>query len=140
MIATSCKQSSFRAELIFSLHFSELCQWLWPKLLQRELDLFMEFRNGVRMRKDKNKAGPSGCSRNDAFTLYQTWGGQNCLLPVDVNVIREMKEFMGGDGLLSFVPLTFAEHAEEAYIALNIDVTMSNVWLIFNQLIPILFP
>ncbi|KAF8812040.1 hypothetical protein BYT27DRAFT_7221251 [Phlegmacium glaucopus] len=118
----------------------ELCQWLWPKLLQHELDQFMEFRNGVRMRKDKNKAGPSGCSRNDAFSLYEKWGGQNCLLPVDVDVIRKMKEFMGGDELLSFVPLAFAERAELTYIALNIDVTMSNVWLVFNQMLPILFP
>ena len=92
------------------------------------------------MRKDKNKAGPSGCSCNDAFTLYQKWGGQNCLLPVNVNVVRSMKEFMGGDELLSFVPLAFADRAEVAYIALNINLTMSNVWLVFNQLLPILFP
>ena len=123
----------------FSLYFSQLLQWLWPKLLQQDLDQFMEFWNGVRMQKDKNKAGPSGCSRNDAFSLYTKWGGIDCLLPVDVDVVRAMKEFMGGDDLLSFVPLPFAECAEAAYI-LGIDVTMSNVWLIFNQLMPILFP
>ena len=69
----------------------------------------MEFRNGVQMRKDKNKAGLSGCSRNEAFSLYHQWGGHDCLLPVDVNVVREMKNLMGGDELLSFVPSAFAE-------------------------------
>lgn len=99
----------------------------------------MEFQNGVHMQKDKNKAGPSGCSHNDAFLLYMKWDGKDCLLLVDVDVVHMMKEFMGCDNLLSFVPLLFAERAEAAYISLGIDVTMSNVWLIFNQLMPILF-
>jgi hypothetical protein len=100
----------------------------------------MEFRNGVRMRKDNNKAGPSGCSRNEAFSLYHKWGGRDCLLPVDINVVREMKNLMGGDELLSFVPSAFAEQAEMAYIPLNVSrLSMSNVWFVFQQLLPLVF-
>ena len=101
----------------------------------------MEFRNGVRMCKDKNKAGPSGCSRNNAFSLYHKWGGRNCLLEVNINVIQEMKELMGGDELLSFVSVGFAEHAEAIYMALNVEkLAMSNVWVIFGHLMPLVFP
>jgi hypothetical protein len=48
---------------------SELCQWLWSLLLCKELKKFTELRNGAYMRKDKNKLGPSGMSRNTAPAL-----------------------------------------------------------------------
>jgi len=54
---------------------SELCQWLWSKLLRQELQNFMDMRNGAHMRKNKDKAGPSSMSRNTAFSLPETWGG-----------------------------------------------------------------
>jgi hypothetical protein len=131
----------YRVTSAYSLNCSLLCQWLWSTLLQQELDLFMEFRNGVRMRKDKNKPGPSGCSRNEAFSLYHKWGGRDCLLPVDLNVIREMKELMGGDELLSFVPVAFANHVKAVYSTLNVEkLSMTNVWDIFNHLLLLVFP
>ncbi|THU96679.1 hypothetical protein K435DRAFT_858310 [Dendrothele bispora CBS 962.96] len=118
-----------------------LCQWLWPVVLRKELRQFMEFRNGVKMRKDKDKPGPSGISRDEAFTLYEDWGGQNFLMPVDVSVIREIKETMGGDGILEFVPAEFASRAQKAYDGLGIsELTMKNVWDVFHSMLPILFP
>ncbi|KIK59296.1 hypothetical protein GYMLUDRAFT_60215 [Collybiopsis luxurians FD-317 M1] len=117
-----------------------LCQWLWPVLLRQELAEFLEFRNGAKMRKDKDKAGPSGISRDQAFTLYEDWGGQNFLMPVDVAVIREIKETMGGDGLLEFVSAEFASHAQEAYDSLHIKkLAFDNVWIVFSAMIPLLF-
>jgi hypothetical protein len=83
--------------------YGELCQWLWPRVLQRQLDIFMEFRNGCRMRKDKKKPGPSGMSWNQAFSLPEEWGGRNCLLKIeDFSVIKDLKEELGGDELISF--------------------------------------
>ena len=83
----NCEQAKFIMFNFCSLNYSLLCQWLWLKLLQQELDLFMEFRNRARMCKDKNKASFSGCSQNNAFSLFYKWGGWDCLLPVDVNII-----------------------------------------------------
>lgn len=120
--------------------FSELCQWLWPKLLRAELAEFMVFRNGVRMRKDKDKPGPSEMSRNEAFSLPEKWGGRNCLLPVDVEVVRELKEHMGGDALLNFVTPEFAERAQAAYDSLNITkLAPDNVWIVFRAMLPLVF-
>ncbi|KAF8168900.1 hypothetical protein BJ912DRAFT_862426, partial [Pholiota molesta] len=116
----------------------ELCQWLWPKLLQQELNMFMDFRNGVKMRRDKYKAGRSGFSRNDMFSLHSEFDLQNCLLPVDITVIQEMKEDMGGDALLSFVPLAFAECANAAYMTLGVqNLSMGNVWAVFRAYLSI---
>jgi hypothetical protein len=94
------------------------------------------------MRKDNKKAGPSGCSRNDAFTLYQEHGLKDYLLPIDnMDLIRELKASMGGDEILEFVPAEFSERAESAYITLEIEkLTMENVWVVFNELLSLVFP
>lgn len=101
----------------------------------------MEFRNGVRMRTDKHKPGPSGMSRNEAFAMPESWGGRDCLLPVDVNVVREIKEAMGGDSLLEFTTMEFSAMAQAAYDTLHITkLTPENVWHVFQALYPVVFP
>lgn len=98
------------------------------------------------MRKDAKKAGPSGCSRNEAFSLHEKFGLRNCLLPLDdaaIEVVREIKAYIGGhDGsILNFVSSEFSERCEEAYNTLGITrLTMENVWHVFTALIPLVFP
>ncbi|KAI0697862.1 hypothetical protein BC835DRAFT_1269742 [Cytidiella melzeri] len=119
----------------------QLCQWLWPVLLRQELKKAMEFRNTLPIRKQKNKPGPSGMSRNDAFTLPDKWGGRNCLLPVDMHIIRDIKEAMGGDDILEFVSRDFRKCAEHVYASLNIaQLGFDNVWFVFNAMLPLVFP
>jgi hypothetical protein len=98
---------------------SELCQWLWPHFLRPDLEKQMTFCNGVRMCHDKSKADPSKMSRSEAFSLPESWGGRNCLLPVDVSIIREIKAAMGGDALLDFVSPEFAARAQAVYDSLH---------------------
>jgi hypothetical protein len=100
----------------------------------------MDFRNGVCIRKDRNKPGPSGMSRNDAFSLPSSWGGRNCLLPVDVDIIREIKVAMGGDSILDFVPAEFSQQAQAAFDFLGIsELTYQNVWSVFEAMLPLLY-
>jgi hypothetical protein len=113
----------------------ELCTWLWAKLLQQVFDDFMRERNSYKARKDNSKAGPSGMSRNTAFSLPEQWGGTNCLLPVDIEVIQHIKEEMGGDELLEFVGRDFSNRAEAAYQALGVQkLSFENVWHVFKDL------
>ena len=101
----------------------------------------MDFRNGARMRKDRNKPGPSGMSRNEAFSLPEEWGGRNCLLPVDVAIVRDIKETMGGDSLLAFTSVEFSEHAQLVYDSLNVvELTGENIWDIFRAMYRIMYP
>lgn len=101
----------------------------------------MDLRNGTRMRKDKHKPGPSGMSRNEAFSMPEQWGGRNCLLPVDVNVIREIKEAMGGDSLLEFTTPEFSAEVQAAYDTLGVaKLTLENVWHVFQALYPLVYP
>ncbi len=101
----------------------------------------MDFRNGAKMRKNNDKAGPSGMSRNTAFSMPDRWGGRNCLIPVDVNVIREIKETMGGDALLAFVTPDFDKQAQKAFDKIGIShLTMDNAWAVFAAMLPVLYP
>jgi hypothetical protein len=101
----------------------------------------MATRNAARMRKDKLKAGPSGMSRDQAFSFPERWGGRDCLLPVDVDVIRTIKMEIGGDDLLEFVSAEFAAHAQAVYDTLGIsELTFENVWAVFTQMYPLVFP
>lgn len=92
------------------------------------------------MRKDNEKAGPSGMSRNEAFSLPANWGGRNCLLEVDMTVIRELKVAMGGDEILEFVSADFSQQAQAAYDTLGInDLNIENVWYVFADLCQLMF-
>lgn len=101
----------------------------------------MEFRNGVKTCKDKKKPGPSGISRNHAFSLPAEWGGRDCILTIDdLSVIKEMKEQLGGRDLISFSTPEFAMRAQAAYDSLEIiKLTQENVWSIFTAMLPLIF-
>ena len=98
-------------------------------------------RNAQKMRKDKEKAGPSGCSRNEAFFLPENFGLSNKLLPLNINqlkIVAEIKEFMGGEALLAFVSPEFSAEVELAYNSLGVgELTIQNAWHIFEALLPL---
>lgn len=90
------------------------------------------------MRKNKHKPGPSGMSRNEAFSLPENWGGRDCLLPVDINIIREIKEQMGGDQLLEFTTEEFSFECQSILDQLGFSDILSfqNVWDVFQAMLP----
>ena len=94
------------------------------------------------MRKDKDKPGPSGMSRNEAFSLPEKWGGRDCLLKIDdLTLIKELKEAVGGEDLLAFVSKEFSDRAQAMYDTLGIEkLTGSNIWDVFRALYPLVFP
>lgn len=134
----------------FSLHIfclmlicsSTVCRWLWAKLMRQELRSWVAYVNGVPMRKDKNKPGPSGISRNEAYSLYESWGGRDCLLPVtNMELIRELKEVLGGPELLEFCDPDLSARAQGSYESLGTFVLrFENVWRVFQRILPLVFP
>ena len=79
-------------------------------------------------------------SRNEAFSLPESWGGRNCLLKVDMAIIRELKEAMGGDKILEFVSAEFSQRAQAMYDMLGVmDLNIENVWHVFSDLYPLVF-
>ncbi|KAF8967102.1 hypothetical protein BDZ97DRAFT_1903511 [Flammula alnicola] len=123
---------------------AQLCQWLWPKLLRKLVEEFMESRNSYKSRFDHNKPGPSGMSRNEAFSLPHLWGGRQCLLDVNMDVIRELKDIISeGEDMFRFPLVTpqFEHDAENVYESLHVqDLSLCNVWSVFSSMLPPLFP
>ena len=117
--------------------------WLWPPLIQRELDRFRDDANSTRLRKQKNNALPSGVSPDLAYTFPERFGGADCLKVVDVSLIREMldsDELQEERRLASDwgVPDQFARKAERAMQTLRIqqpEVTLQNIWITFSAVL-----
>lgn len=140
-----CVYSSFYSHSIlphFSFHLSQLCRWLWSRLLQRDLEEWAEFRNGVKIRKQTNKPGPSGMSRNDAYLFPERWNGENCLLEIeDMETIRQMKADLGGEKLIMFTTREFSDHAQQVFDTLEpLQLTQENAWDVFRHMLPLVFP
>lgn len=101
----------------------------------------MKICNSYKSRLDNEKHGPSGMSCNISFSLPQKWGGKNYLLPVDLNVIQELKEAMDRDSILNFVSMEFSEICQRAYDSLHVKaLTFENVWYVFWDMFSIVFP
>ena len=78
-------------------------------------------------------------SQNEAFLMLEKWGGWNCLLLIDVEVVCQIKEEMGGDSLLEFVTEEYSQQAQAAYDMLCVQMlTLENVWDVFQVLLPLI--
>ncbi|KAF9526781.1 hypothetical protein CPB83DRAFT_769617, partial [Crepidotus variabilis] len=107
-----------------------LVQWPWPKLIQQELDVlkfqFNEVHKGLRAESPLQK-------------LHKKYNAKWCLQPVDVNVIRHLKEKLRGEDLIQFVSVEFSEKAEKVFSTLEYDtLSFHNDWDIFSNMLPLL--
>ncbi|KIJ41027.1 hypothetical protein M422DRAFT_172686 [Sphaerobolus stellatus SS14] len=122
-------------------HHVDLATWLWSTLIQEKLDELKEEFNTHKICYDSKKVLPSGVSPNVAMALYEDWPHvEYCLQPVDVNLIRKLKELIGGKDLVRFVSEGFATHCEGIFENLGFsEITFQNVWNVFSQMLPLLF-
>lgn len=121
------------------IHHSELVQWLWPKLVQQEIDELTERLNSHPTRLDRKKQLPSVVSPNVAYTLYQEYDAENCLQHVDVDVVQKLMDDMGGEELIRFVSVEYAARAQGVFDSLNVSkLTFENVWEVFSAMLPYL--
>ncbi|KAF8589668.1 hypothetical protein K439DRAFT_1383140 [Ramaria rubella] len=109
----------------------DLVRWLWPKLIQGELDRLRDHFNNHRVHKNRTKKNPSGVPPNVAMALPHRYNAQNCLQSVNVTLIRQLKEELGGESLLQFVSDEFTERALSIFNALNTTLELDNVWVVF---------
>lgn len=115
--------------------------WLWPELMQKELDAFKEKANHRRVRKQPDKILPSGVSPNTAYTFPEQFEGRECLLPVDKEYVEEMLKSpemeIGKIAATDWgLPDEFIARANAAYARLRSPkITMETVWIIFAAMV-----
>jgi hypothetical protein len=112
-------------------------QWIWPPLIQKELDILRDQFNNHVVRQDRKKKLPSGVSPNVAIALHEQYGAVNCLQDVDVATVRELMEDIGGKDLIRFVSCDYAARAQATFDRLGLpSITLENTWTVFQTMLP----
>jgi hypothetical protein len=89
--------------------------------------------------KVNGKVLPSGVSPNIAYVLPDQYGGEDHLQPVDKITVQELMDAIGGKELVQFVSEEYASHASEVFDSLGVArLTMQNVWVVFEDMLPIM--
>lgn len=124
------------------LSHSVLLRWLWPEIIQRELDKFCVIQNARRVRKQKEKKLPSGVSPDYSYPCPDLFGGRQCLKEASMSVVDELLADLEGEkeALTDWqVPEEFKEAADSILEICGFDrksVTVLNAWLVFSAVYP----
>ncbi|KAJ4492555.1 hypothetical protein C8J55DRAFT_533549 [Lentinula edodes] len=127
-----------RGWLPLRLEWGENVKIFWDAGSTTELDHLRDAFNNHRVRKDRGKALPSSLAPNVSFSLYEKYGGENGLLPVDCTIVKQLMENIGGEDLIRFVSRDYAAKAQAVFVDQlgNPKLTMTNVWDIFQEMLP----
>ena len=115
--------------------------WLWPPIIQRELDNLRHSANNRRMRKQKDKAFPSRTTPNFAYTFPESFGGQNCLRAVDVTVVDAiLRDLEGTQRILVDWGVSGGFDARMSAILTELclplaQLDMANIWIMFAAIL-----
>ncbi|KAG1787291.1 uncharacterized protein HD556DRAFT_1247053, partial [Suillus plorans] len=117
----------------------DLVQWLWPWLIQQELDKLKHRLNTHTVQYNHDKLLLSGVSPNIAMSLHEDYGTKNCLQPVDRDVVKNLMEEIGGEDLVRFIGSEYSVAAQSIFNDLGFTVlTFKNVWQVFATMLPLM--
>ncbi|KAJ6464706.1 hypothetical protein DFH09DRAFT_1254597 [Mycena vulgaris] len=118
----------------------ELFNWIFPPLVQAELDDFRTYWNQHKIRPQPGKHMPSGHVPADALKHPEFYGGISCFIKVPQEMIKELRAFLTEEvgpreEHLRWVAEDFAAIAEEVHKSLGSPtITLENSWAIFKQM------
>jgi hypothetical protein len=118
----------------------ELFNWIFPPLVQAELEGFRNWWNYHHIRRQADKTMPSGHVPIDALEHPNLYAGLNCLIPVSPEAIHNLREYLEEDvgprsSHLDWVSQDFAALAAEAHRSIGAPIiTFTNAWEVFAQM------
>lgn len=128
---------SLMADILISLSYSKLFQWLWPQIVQLEFDKFKQYWNCHRVRGQRKKLLPSGATPLDIYENPEAYGYEDLSIPVNsevVNALRNQLEVTREDAF-RFVDDEFKAAAEEVYGELGRpNLAIDQGWAIFSTM------
>ncbi|KAJ7829855.1 hypothetical protein B0H14DRAFT_3716288 [Mycena olivaceomarginata] len=116
----------------------DLFNWIFPPLVQAELDEFRTYWHLVRSQPNKNM--PSGHVPADALEHPEVFGGINCLIKVPKETLANLRVFLTEEvgprsEHLQWVDDEFAAIAEAVYKSIGSPhITLTNSWEIFRKM------
>ncbi|KAJ7895785.1 hypothetical protein B0H13DRAFT_2234542 [Mycena leptocephala] len=118
----------------------DLFNWIFPPLVQAELDEFRIWWNQHQIRSQPNKNMPSGHVPADALKYPELYGGINCFIKLPKETIAELRQFLTEEvgprsEHLDWVDAEFAALAESVRKSLGSpQITLTNNWEIFRKM------
>ncbi|KAJ2936126.1 hypothetical protein H1R20_g967, partial [Candolleomyces eurysporus] len=119
--------------------FSELVNWLWSGYIQEELDKFRVKMNAHKPRVNHNQRLPTAISPNIAMETYRTQNAEWCLEPTNLELVRQLREQLGGDQLIRFNSPGYGQLAQSVLTSLNLSIRMVtgvNIWTVYQKMLP----
>ncbi|TRM66467.1 hypothetical protein BD626DRAFT_396352, partial [Schizophyllum amplum] len=116
--------------------------YIWVPLIQKRLNSYIEYYNGHRLARSKNKVNPSGHA--PIYMMANPHdvkpGARDCRIRVRPELVRHLREAYGGmaarERALRFISRDFEAEADRAFQCLRLPVaTLSNAWEIFSVLV-----
>lgn len=122
-----------------------LFYWIWPPIVQAQVDDFVQYWNHHRIPRNKKKYNPSGVTPRHAYEVPHAVrpAGQHCLIAVPAAAVDEIRVGLRWtrEQALSFVSHSFSEDAQAVHSALHLPKpTMDNAWEVFAAMLPALLP
>jgi hypothetical protein len=114
---------------------------LWPKILQAQLDKFVEYWNNHKIRRQKDKPNMSGQTPRHAFTAPQP-PAEDCRILVDQVVIDALRSQIpiSREESMCWVDDTFDQASWEAYKVVgqpSFD-SLRTAWSVFELMAPLI--
>jgi hypothetical protein len=119
---------------------SQLFNWIFPPLVQKQLDEFQTWWNQHRIRAQPEKNMPSGHVPADAIEHPELLGGLSCLIPVPKHIVQDLRDLLAEEvgpygQFLKWVDDDFADAAEQVYRALGRpELTLATAWDVFHKM------
>ncbi|EDR02195.1 uncharacterized protein LACBIDRAFT_309912 [Laccaria bicolor S238N-H82] len=115
----------------------QLFYWLWPKILQLQLDIFVEYWNNHKIRYQKDKPNMSGQTPRHAFTVPPEAPYENCGIKVDRAVTDALRGQIpvSREDSMRWVDESFEKAAEDAYNVIGRPpLSMAVGWSVFSSM------
>ncbi|KAH9943745.1 hypothetical protein B0H21DRAFT_779612 [Amylocystis lapponica] len=126
---------------VLNRHHRNLFNWLWPPVVQRELNNHRDSWNKHQIRPQKDKAMPSGSTPTMFFRSPESFGGKR--VPVDVpnTAVQALRDTlaMSREEAVWWVDDDFAVAAGNAHAILGCPpIDLGTAWAVFIQMVPLL--
>ncbi|KAJ7718982.1 hypothetical protein B0H14DRAFT_3629712 [Mycena olivaceomarginata] len=114
-----------------------LFNWIWPPIVQGELDHFTERWNSHVIRRQSNKLMPSGVSPNELYAHPEYYGGRCFAIPVPKDAVSALRKTLKltRKAALLWVPEEFDTIAWQVYEMLGSPLcSAETAWDVFSQM------
>jgi hypothetical protein len=114
-----------------------LFNWIWPPVVQGELDHLTARWNSHVIRRQRNKLMPSGVSPNDLYAHPEHYGGRCFAIPVPQAAVNAFRDSIriARDAALSWVPAEFDAVAGQVYELLGSpECSAETAWDLFSKM------